>query len=223
MNNACLGFINGVHIVDALIATSQVRHDLVVTGEQGSRFMRKAIESLKAFWQREALGRLAAGLTLGDAGAAMLLGPKRDDALGIAAFQMESNGRHTELCYCGDVLETGLLYTDMPGVLSAGAVLSAATFEELVDVRLKWRRDELAAVVPHQVGKGSMKVCTDVLGVRKNNISQSVSRLGNITTATIPVNLHRLMYEEPLAEGDKLVLVGAGSTGHAGIVWESYV
>ena len=76
VTNACHGFMNGIHLMDALIATGQVRRGLVVTGEQGSLFTRKAIAELMTTTDRARLTTLAAGFTLGDAGAAMIMGPK---------------------------------------------------------------------------------------------------------------------------------------------------
>jgi 3-oxoacyl-[acyl-carrier-protein] synthase III len=75
VSNACHGFMNGVHIIDALIATGQVLYGLVVTGEQGSVFANKTVNILKDASDRAKLASLAAGLTLGDAGAAMVLRP----------------------------------------------------------------------------------------------------------------------------------------------------
>lgn len=225
LNNACLGFMSAVHIMDALIATGQIKYGLVVTGEQGCRLMRKSIEALNTTTDRARFHHLVTGLTLGDAGAAMLLGPKLDRELGLMGFQMESNGEHADLCYCGDVVEPGLLHTDMPGILKAGGEINAATFNELLEERLHWTRPELSRFVPHQVGKGSFKIYTDVLCVAKEIITQTVWDLGNIISATIPVNLHRVMYTDSLEEGDKVILAGAGSgvcAGHAGLVWEDY-
>ncbi|MGI9332887.1 MAG: 3-oxoacyl-ACP synthase III family protein, partial [Gammaproteobacteria bacterium] len=223
LNNACLGFMSAIHIMDALIATGQIKYGLVVTGEQGCRLMRRAMEELKNMNDRAEVHDLVAGLTLGDAGAAMLLGPKRERDLGLVGFQMESNGEHSELCYCGDVVDTGLLHTDMSGILSAAGALTAATFKELLEDRLHWSRTDLSRFVAHQVGKGSFKIYTEVLCVAKEIMTETVWELGNIITATIPVNLHRLMYSEPLDEGDKVILAGAGSgvcAGRAGLVWE---
>src|SRR3972149_673066 len=46
VTNACHGFMNGIHLMDAFIATEQGRRGLIVTGEQASRATRKAIDIL---------------------------------------------------------------------------------------------------------------------------------------------------------------------------------
>ena len=118
VNNACLGFMSAIHLMDALIATGQVRYGLIVTGEQGYQYALKACHRLQQINDRQEFSRLAAGLTLGDAGAAVIMGPKIDAETGFMGFIAHSEGKYSELCFCGDALRETPLYTDMAGIIA---------------------------------------------------------------------------------------------------------
>lgn len=224
VSNACHGFMNGIHLMDALIATGQVRRGLVVTGEQGSRFTHKAIEILKATHERSELTRLAAGLTLGDAGAALIMGPKLGPDSGFMGFMMQSQGQYASYCTSGGVLCEGPVVTDMPAIIGQSAKLISVMFQEFFYRRLKWRIEDLSKYVIHQVGGKAFKLHSELLGIPLDIMPKTVSHLGNLITANIPLSLHNLSVNHDVMEGDKIYLSGVGSgisLSQAGLIWEA--
>ncbi len=221
--NACHGFMNGIHLMDALIATGQVRRGLVVTGEQGKLFTRKAIEELRQCQDKERMTLLASGLTLGDAGAALLMGPKLGPDSGFMGFMLQSQGQHAGFCTCGNPMDFGPVVTDMPSIVGEALNLISAMFDEFLYQRLKWKLDDIAWYLIHQVGATSFKLHNKRTGVPIEVMPKTVMRMGNLITATIPLNLHLITSDDRLRAGQKVYLSGQGSgisLSQAGMVWD---
>lgn len=224
VTNACHGFMNGVHLMDALIASGQARHGLVVCGEQGSLFTEKAVRVLNDTHDRETLGKLAAGLTLGDAGAAMILGPKLAPDLGFLGFMLRSEGQFSHFCTAGGPLQEGPLVTDMPKIVGESLKLIGAMYTDLMQNHLHWDTAQLALYVAHQVSGPGLKRHSETTGVPLSVMSKTVFDLGNIITATIPVNIHKACVDGGIRHGDKVYFCGAGSgvsVSQAGLVWDA--
>jgi 3-oxoacyl-[acyl-carrier-protein] synthase-3 len=224
VSNACHGFMNGIHLMDALIATGQVRRGLVVTGEQGSLFTRKAVTALKESNEKQLLTELAAGFTLGDAGAAMLMGPKLGPDSGFMGFMLQSQGQHAGFCTSGAPMQEGPLLTDMPAIISESTKLIAGMFQEFLYKRLKWRIEDLSKYVIHQVGGKAFKLHSDILGVPLDIMPKTVSTLGNLITANIPLCVNNFYTDQEVNSGSKIYLSGVGSgisLSQAGLIWEA--
>ena len=224
VSNACHGFMNGIHLMDALIASGQVRRGLVVTGEQGSRFTRKAIEALRATHDRSELTRLAAGLTLGDAGAALVMGPKLGPDSGFMGFMLQSQGQYAKFCTSGGVLQEGPVITDMPAIVGQSAKLVTAMFQEFMHQRLRWKIEDLSKYVIHQVGTKVFKLHSELMGIPMHIIPNTVHTLGNLITANIPLCLHNFSSNQDVKSGDKIYCSGAGSgisISQVGLIWDT--
>ena len=222
ITNACLGFMSAIHVVDSLIATGQARRGLIVTGEQGFHYARLNMDRLLKTHDRDLFNRLAAGLTLGDAGAAMILGPKLAPDSGIMQIGAASAGEHAELCSIENELSP--IYTDMPPLFVETAKLLDQVYQRMTRERLKWHPEEIDIYIPHQVGIKGNKVHARTCGIDLAIIPDTVSSMGNIVSATIPYALARLHDLHRLKEGQKVFLSGTGSgisVAQAGVVWDA--
>jgi len=220
VSNACLGFMNGILAVDSMLAGGP-RYGLVVTGEKGSIYARNAVNQLQSSTDSSRLNELLAGLTLGDVGAAFVLGRKQHPDHGFAGFDFASAGQHAGLCWCGDERGFDTVQTDMPNLLKESTELGSSVFERLSST-LEWSNNDLRWYIPHQIGKVSFKIHTRVTGVPASKMPNSYERHGNLITGNIPVCMDAIETQKSLSEGDKIWLAGAGSgvcAGHAGLVW----
>lgn len=223
VTNACHGFMNGIHIMDALIATGQARRGLVVTGEQGKLFTQKAVAALNATEERNDLIRLAAGMTLGDAGAALVMGPKLGPDTGFMGFMLQSQGQYAGFCTAGGLLQDGPVITDMPAIVGQSAKLVTAMFGDLMHKRLKWKVEDLSRYMIHQVGAKVFKLHSQLMGIPVEIMPKTVATMGNLITANIPLTIHNCAVNQELRRGDKVYLSGAGSgisISQAGLVWD---
>ncbi len=226
VTNACHGFMNGIHLMDALIATGQVRRGLVVAGEQGKLVTQHAIEALLGSRDKEVLLKLVAGLTLGDAGAAVLMGPKVDPETGFMGFMLRSEGQYANFCFAGGPL-SGLsehpLTTNMPAIVSQGLTLLAEMYKEFMNEHLKWKTEQLSLYVIHQVATSIFKEHFKRMGVSIDIMPKTIATMGNLITATIPVNIHNVLIKKRISFGEKVYLSGAGSgisLSQAGMIWD---
>jgi len=223
VSNACHGFMNGAHIMDALIATGQVRYGLVVTGEQGSGLTRRAIRKLQQATARQQFVSVAAALTVGDAGAAALMATKDAPESGFVGLMLQSQGQHANLCTVGDTGSEGDMSAYMPGILAEGGKLITRMFKELMHERLRWRIEELAKCFIHQVATGGLFKVHKLAGVPTNIMPRTVDLLGNLVTANIPLSLHWCLLKNEIKAGDKIYLSAGGSgisLSQAGLIWD---
>jgi acyl-CoA:acyl-CoA alkyltransferase len=223
VSNACLGFMSAIHLMDSLVATGQARRGLVVTGELGYRYARKACEILLKSEDRGLFTDLVVGMTLGDAGAAMIVGPKLSPESGFMGFLMESHGEYHELCVCGQNGEDGPLTTKITEIVQHTAKYIRPMYDELMG-KLKWQSTDLNRYIPHQVGMRTTKRHAEGLQLQSEIVPITVDYLGNIISATIPVNLALLEEKKMLRSGEKIYLAGSGSgicLSQAGLIWDA--
>ncbi len=223
ITNACHGFMNAIHVMDAFIASGQARNGLIVTGEQNWRVGRVALDILKHCHDRSEFTRTVGGLTVGDAGAAMLIGPKTDPAAGIVALMLESQGQFNRLCVFSDHEDHHPGHMDMVNIVKEHIQLHANMYPGFMD-RLNWQPNDIKKFVHHQVGRKVFALHAKYSGVPQDRMTDTISTLGNITSATIPVNLQALSEGAEIAEGEKVFLAGAGSglsVSQGGLIWET--
>lgn len=223
VTNACLGFLSAMHLMDALIATGQARRGLIVTGEQGFRNTVNAYKALRHSTNVSDFMNLAAGLTLGDAGAALIMGPKTHPDTGLKGMLVRSEGEHYKLCVCGDRESETPLETDMTGIVSETARLVKQVFGELT-VTLGWQATDISLYLPHQVGLKGLKIHQAITRIPVAKIPNTVETMGNIISATIPFTLDIARKGAYLSNGQKIFMSGTGSgicAAQVGLIWDA--
>jgi 3-oxoacyl-[acyl-carrier-protein] synthase III len=87
----------------------------------------------------------------------------------------------------------------------------ASIIQEVI-ARSGWKLEEVDRVVPHQANSRIIKAAAQKCGIPFERFHINIGRLGNTSSASIPLALLEL--EKDLDKGDKLVLcsVGAGVT-----------
>lgn len=223
LTNACHGFMNALHVMDALIATGQVRRGLIVTAERGYVLVKRAIETLQNTHDKELFNKLAGGLTLGDCGAAMIVGPKLGPDSGFMGFMLQSQGQHAGLCVLTHGGGKAELFTDMPNIVKEHLQMHADMYGHFME-KLEWKPGEVSKFVHHQVGKKAFKLHSEYSRISQAIMSDTVTTMGNIASATIPMNLYNLLKNKDIQLGEKVFIAGAGSglsISQAGLVWDA--
>jgi 3-oxoacyl-(acyl-carrier-protein) synthase III len=223
VSNACHGFMNGIHLMDALIATGQARRGLIVTGEKGSTATRMAIDALRGTNDRATFEHLAGGFSVGDAGAAMIVGPKQEPESGFMGFMLQSQGQHANLCTFGKNGQESSLNTDMVKIVEEHVALLALMYDGFMK-KLGWQPEDITRFVHHQVGRKVFKLHAKYARIPLDIMTNTISTMGNLVSASIPVNLYKLQKDACLATGDKVFIAGAGSglsVSQAGLVWKA--
>jgi 3-oxoacyl-[acyl-carrier-protein] synthase III len=219
LGNACLGFLDGMEHVAAMIERGAIDYGLVVDGE-GSRFaVEKTIERLNASGDARAFAEEFATLTLGSGAAAMVLARSDLDAGGhrfVGGVSLAATDWN-HLCRG----HADRMVTDGQKLLSAGLELASKTFE-LARAELGWSADALDEVVIHQVSRMHTEKLAAQLGIALSKIHSIFPEHGNVGPASVPMVLAKAAEIGRLASGTRIGLMGIGSglnCAMAEIVW----
>ena len=129
-----------------------------------------------------------------------------------------------ELC-SGDHAEGGglLMETDSEALLQAGNALAGRTFGPFLEAA-GWEREDLQAVVTHQVGSAHRRLLYESLALDLALDFPSVETLGNMGSASLPATLALAARDGFLDTRSRIALLGIGSGLHcrmAAIDWSS--
>ena len=205
LTNACLGFVNGMHLAATMIDAGQIDYALVVDAE-GSRYTQeRTIERLVAptSTAKEWAAQFAT-LTLGSGAAAMVLGRADRHLEGhrIIGGVARAGTEHHDLCV-GDLEH---MRTDSKGLLDAGLALSVACWTE---AKSEFDWSDMARYVTHQVSIVHTRVMCHALGIDPQRVPLTFPTRGNIGPASVPFTLAG--EASSLESGDGVLLMGIGS------------
>jgi 3-oxoacyl-[acyl-carrier-protein] synthase-3 len=203
--NACLGFVNAMHVAATMIDGGHVTYAVIVDGED-SRYTQQT--TLARLERPEStardLFREFATLTLGSGAAAMVLGPadRHPGAHPVVGGIARSATEHHELCV-GDLEH---MRTDTKGLMDAGIALAESAWREAA-TQFDW--SDMARYVVHQVSAVHTRAVCERLGIDPARVPLTFPMLGNIGPASVPLTLAREV--ESLDPGDRVLCMGIGS------------
>lgn len=216
VSNACLGFLNGLVLLGAMIDSGQVRAGVVVSGENGRPLVERTLAHLLAAGlDRQAIKPFFANLTIGSAAVAAVVchedelspGAPRHRLLAGAAL---ADTRHSALCQ-GDSAGDGLaMETDSEELLVAGVDVARRTWEEFRR-ETGWDAATPDRIICHQVGSAHRRKLYETLGLDLAKDFSSFETLGNTGSAALPATLVRAVESGAVKGGDKVALLGIGS------------
>ncbi|MCB9562522.1 MAG: SRPBCC family protein [Kofleriaceae bacterium] len=218
LSNACAGMLTGVFLLDDLVRRGAIRRGMVVSGEHISGLGQNATRSVRSILSPE-----LASLTLGDAGAAVIVDRAADGRAGIELAGFTTLAEHSRLC-------VGLPAPHQPGArmftrarrihevaMADGPPLLAEVLEghglHLGDV--DW-------LIPHQTSvraiRAGEKVLAERTGERPGHTIVTVDDYGNTASTTLFLALHRYLDAGRFAAGDRVLLLSVASGLEVGVV-----
>ncbi len=206
IKNACNSFVSAIQVASAFIESDMYSNVLIVCGEKLGEVINYTPHN------SDHLKRCISGYTLGDAGAAMLIGKTGGSEIVYQKFK--SWGEYWQLC----TVEGGgsLAYRDddkyyfqsdsralqkifeTEGPAFVGECLNEAG----------WKREDIDCVVCHQISSGTTRQIAGYIGISEGRFVNTFAKYGNTAAATIPLALNEAMMEGTLRKGDKLMLLG---------------
>lgn len=212
---ACSGFIYGLAVGAQFIAAGLYENVLVVGAEAMSRVIN---------WQDRNTCVL-----FGDGAGAAVLRPT-EKSRGILSFHLGADGAGADLLKMpaggaampatAETVANESHYLCMSGnevFKFAVRVMEDAALKSLAKAGIS--KDEVNFVVPHQANMRIVDAAMRRLNLPMDKAYVNLDRLGNMSSASIPVALDELYRTNRLNKGDILVLVGFG----AGLTWGSAV
>jgi 3-oxoacyl-[acyl-carrier-protein] synthase-3 len=203
--NACLGFVNAMHVAATMIDAGHIEYALVVDGEDARFTQESTLRRLEQDSTTVAdLFREFATLTLGSGAAGMVLGPadRHPGAHRLLGGVARSATQHHELC----VGNLEHMNTDTKGLMDAGLDLAEAAWREARDAH-EW--GAMDCYVIHQVSSVHTSSLCARLGIDQDRVPLTFPLLGNVGPASVPITLAR--QAETLEAGDRVLCMGIGS------------
>jgi 3-oxoacyl-[acyl-carrier-protein] synthase III len=230
VKNACNSVLNGIEVAEALIGTGRYRRVLVACGEMPTRGVRWDVPD------RSTYAMSAAGYTMSDAGAAVLVeatGARtedgfEDDLVAELAGLVEPVDRPSGIL--SSVFAAESQHWDV-GMLPAGGTVNPRdperTYFEIDGSRLREAFvafgpgpveqalaaagvtiDDVALIAVHQVAVAYLADVHRALGVPADRTILTVAEHGNIASATLPLQLATALESGRLRRGDVVLLLG---------------
>jgi 3-oxoacyl-[acyl-carrier-protein] synthase-3 len=221
LSAACAGFVFGLSIADQFIRSGAMRHVLVV----GVELLSRVVD-----WTDRTTCVL-----FGDGAGAAVLGPAagaeaRGKARGILSTKMRSDGTLApSLTIPGggsvapasaEVLEKKLHKVHMKGQdIFKVAVKNLHGSSQAALDDLGMTGADLDWICPHQANLRIIDLAVSKLGVPREKMLVNIDRVGNTSSASIPILLDESVRAGKVRAGDTLLLCALG----AGISWGSAV
>jgi len=220
LSAACAGFIFGLSIADQFIATGAMKRVLVVGVELLSRVIN---------WNDRTTCVL-----FGDGAGAMVLGPA-EGALsaqgkprGILSTKLLSDGAlaHSLMIPAGgsvspvthDLLEQGQNKVHMRGqdIFKVAVKNLYSASKNALDLA-GMTPDEVDWICPHQANMRIIDLAVQRLAVKRERVLTNIERVGNTSSASIPILLDESIRSEKVKTGETVLMCALG----AGISWGS--
>ncbi|HEV2425592.1 MAG TPA: beta-ketoacyl-ACP synthase III [Terriglobia bacterium] len=208
---ACSGFLFGLTVADQFIRTGQAHHVLVVGTELLSRYL--------DYKDR------ATCVIFGDGSAAGVLGPAREPA-GILATEMHTEGAFADHLFipaggsarpasCETVREGGHYIKMRGNELFKVAVRSLEEVSRRVLEKAGVTADQIDLFIPHQANQRITDAVRERLDVPEEKVYSNIARVGNTSSASIPICLDECVRSGRVKKGDLILMAAFG----AGVTW----
>jgi 3-oxoacyl-[acyl-carrier-protein] synthase-3 len=217
LSAACAGFIFGLNIADQFIATGAMKNVLVIGVELLSRVINWEDRTTCVLF-----GDGAGAVVLGPAGGAMANGKPR----GVLSAKIHSDGAlaHSLIIPGGgsampmthELLEQKKQKVHMKGqdiFKVAVKNLYQASKDALDQTGLV--PDEVDWICPHQANLRIIDFAVSRLGVDKKKVLINIDKVGNTSSASIPILLDQNLRSGKVKPGDNVLMCALG----AGISW----
>ncbi|MGW4364378.1 3-oxoacyl-ACP synthase III family protein [Nocardia takedensis] len=214
ITNACAGMSTGVLILHRMIAAGLVRRGLVVSGEQITPIAETAVSEISRKYDPH-----FAALTVGDAGAAVLIDDEGTEGDRIEIVDMMTSAEYAELCIGmpSDKNPGIAMYTDNRSMQNEDRYLQGISrFGEVLRERGTTFADEAIDFVIHHQFSAPAIEAINALMAREYATAQPVSltsleTLGNTASTSHFVVLHEHLRTGAIPRGSKVLIVPSAS------------
>jgi 3-oxoacyl-[acyl-carrier-protein] synthase-3 len=221
VTNACNSMLQAMNIVNSMILSGAAKRALICSGELGSNVCNLKLKAL------EELDTKLGGMTLGDAGAAVIM-EKSDGRSGLTEINLTSLGEHWELCHvpenidwrhADDMSIHGWFFLRMSGLANVARDLTKQYFEAYGEYRSRGFGEtnvfqSVDHIVPHQISRRFIENITrDIVPGGTDRIVITADIYGNTASTAIPVAMNMIMEQgrTSLGSGQTALLYGAAS------------
>jgi 3-oxoacyl-[acyl-carrier-protein] synthase-3 len=216
LSNACAGMLTGVFILQDLITQGEISCGMVVSGEYISHLSWNAARQIRSLFSKQ-----LASLTLGDAGAAVIV-ERAPNGSGIDVIGFTTLAEHSRLClaFPSTVGPGGQMYTKSRklhrvAIEDMAPLVAEVIGEAGIDL------SEIDYLIPHQTSARAIRKGTQEfarrLGAEPKHMVVNLEEYGNTSSTTLFVALHKYLEEQRVRKGDRVMLLALASGIEIGI------
>lgn len=197
VNAACTGFVYALQMATALVNTGPYRHILVI----GAEVLTKILD----YTDRNTC------ILFGDGAGAMII--RQGQPHQKAFFYTASEGDIEDVLSVKEILR-------MQGRRVFKFAINAVekSINRLLELD-ETRLDQVTKIIPHQANYRIIDGVAELKKIPLNKFFLNLEHYGNTSAASIPIAFDEYIQEQPLREGDKIMMVGFG----AGLTWGGVV
>lgn len=218
IRDACNSALKAMILASGLIRSGMVSNVLVAVGERLHDGIFLDVQS-----KGELMTRYLSGLTLGDAGAAVMLSSQRTARcyeMVHQSWEVDSSKRDLARIEGGGTRwlsdPSKFYFVSNAKKLCQVAIDKLPSMVRKVYEELGWDPSSIG-VIPHQVSKGVVTKIAKIAGIPFKNLMITLDRFGNTGAATIPMAL-ALAFESGFATTFRRILLVGGAAGFSGAV-----
>ena len=208
---ACSGFLFGMTVAEQFIRTGKSRYALIVGAELLSRYLDYTDRSTCVIF--------------GDGVAAGVIG-RVEPPSGILAAEMHTDGAYADHLYipaggsvkpasCETVQAREHCIKMRGNELFKVAVRSLEEVSRGVLEKANVGADQLDLFIPHQANQRITDAVRERLGVCSEKVYSNIARVGNTSSASIPICLDECVRSGRIRKGDLILMAAFG----AGVTW----
>jgi len=211
ISNACAGMITGVHIANNFIARGVVKNALVVSGEYITSLYKNAIQNINSPRHTE-----LASLTVGDAGAAVILTGSEIKEEDLAVSKMVTFSQFSNLCIAHQSVKQpgGVMKTHMKKIHDV-SIKNAPPIIEKALQKAGLKMSQIDFMIPHQTAKFSIqsggKYFAKWFKEEPAEIVSNLAKTGNTASTTHFTTMYKLLNEKRFKKGDNIMLLSFAS------------
>src|SRR5215469_318302 len=216
LSNACAGMLTGVFVLQGLIARGEISCGMVVSGEYISHLSWNAARQIRSLFSKQ-----LASLTLGDAGAAVIV-ERAPAGSGIDVIGFTTLAEHSRLCLAfpsslgpGAQMYTKSRRLHKVAIEDMAPLVAEAIGEAGVSL------SDIDYLIPHQTSARAIRKGTEEfarrLGAKPKHVVINLEEYGNTSSTTLFVALHKYLQERRIHKGDRVMLLALASGIEIGI------
>jgi len=217
LSNACAGMLTGVFVLQGLISRGEISCGMVVSGEYISHLSWNAARQIRSLFSKQ-----LASLTLGDAGAAVIVERAPGGASGIDVIGFTTLARHSRLCLAfPSTAGPGAQMYTKSRTLQKAAINDMAPLVAEAITEAGISLADIDYLIPHQTSARAIRQGTEEfarrLGARPRHVVLNLEEYGNTSSTTLFVALHKYLTEQRIKKGDRVMLLSLASGIEIGI------
>ena len=204
-------FITGVLIADDFIQRGAIRTRMIVSGEYITNLKDHASRSVKDIKSAE-----LASLTVGDAGAAVILEQIPASQQGLSLSSFTTLAQYNNLCIAKQNQKSpGFFMKTKAKKIHQVSISDSPSLVEKALEQSRLTLDQIDYLIPHQTSRSSIlsgtKQYATYFGTQPGRVIMNLQKYGNTASTTHFLALYQLLNERQLQSGDRIMLLSFAS------------